>query len=245
MRKILNYSGPLRIGVTGTLIHMQFRLACAALLIFGTAAAQKAPVKSSKPAAPTTPERAVEAILSTMTLRDRVAQLVMATCYGEAAGSKTAVFLKYRHWVEDLHIGGFIVANKAGRTGNIRTAEPHAMAILLNRLQRVSGRVPLIVGADFERGSSMRVDGGTLFPYNMAYGAAGDFEATRFEGLTAAREARALGVHWIFAPVADVNSNPENPIINIRSYGEDPEIVAQHVAAYIDGAHSDPSIMCW
>ena len=228
--------------------YMHRRLACVALLILGTAAAQKAPVKSSKPVAPVsakpagpqTPERAVEAILSTMTLRDRVAQLVMATCYGEAAGSKTAVYLKYRHWVEDLHIGGFIVANKAGRTGNIRTAEPHAMAILLNRLQRISGRVPLIVGADFERGSSMRVDGGTLFPYNMAYGAAGDFEATWYEGLTAAREARAVGVHWIFAPVADVNSNPENPIINIRSYGEDPDVVSHHVASYIDGAHSDP-----
>jgi beta-N-acetylhexosaminidase len=87
----------------------------------------------------------------------------------------------------------------------------------------------------------MRVDGGTLFPYNMAYGAAGDLEATRFEGITAAREARALGVHWIFAPDADVNSNPENPIINIRSYGEDPDVVSQHVAAYIDGAHSDPA----
>jgi beta-N-acetylhexosaminidase len=226
---------------------MHRRLVCAVLLIIGTAAAQKAPVKPApvKPAptrtALATPERSVEAILNTMTLRDRVAQLVMATCYGEGVGSKTAVFLKYRHWVQDLHIGGFIVANKAGRNGNIRAAEPHAVAILLNRLQRLSGPVPLIVGADFERGSSMRIDGGTLFPYNMAYGAAGDFEATRFEGLTAAREARALGVHWIFAPVADVNSNPENPIINIRSYGEDPDVVAKHVAAYIDGAHSDPA----
>src|SRR5438132_422102 len=136
---------------------MQCRLACAALLILGTAAAQKAPVKSSKSpvpvatkaAGPVTPERAVEAILSTMPLRDRVAQLIMATCYGEGIGSKTAAFLKYRHWVQDLHIGGFIVANKAGRNGNIRPAEPHAMAILLNRLQRASGRVPLIVGADF------------------------------------------------------------------------------------------------
>lgn len=228
---------------------MQSRLAWAALLLAGTAAAQKAPVKPSKPsqpaavakaALPATPERAVEAILATMPLRDRVAQLVMATCYGEGVGSKAAAFLKYRHWVQDLHVGGFIVANTTGRTGAIRSAEPHAMAILLNRLQRLSGRVPLIVGADFERGSSMRVEGGTLFPYNMAYGAAGDLEATRYEGLTAAREARALGVHWIFAPVADVNSNPENPIINIRSYGEDPEVVSKHVAAYIDGAHSDP-----
>src|SRR6516165_3235674 len=100
---------------------MHRRLVCAVLLLLGTAAAQKAPVKPApvKPVpariGPTTPERAVESILSTMTLRDRVAQLVMATCYGEGVGSKTAVFLKYRHWAQDLHIGGFIVANKAGR----------------------------------------------------------------------------------------------------------------------------------
>ncbi len=174
-----------------------------------------------------------------MSLRERVGQLLMVTCYGEAIGYNTDVYKKYKHWVEDLHAGGFIVANTSGRNGTIAPAEPHAMAILLNRLQKLSGRVPLLVGADFERGSSMRVDGGTLFPYNMAYGAANDLEATRFEGLTAAREARAVGVHWIFAPVADVNSNPENPIINIRSYGEDPDAVARHVAAYIDGAHSD------
>jgi beta-N-acetylhexosaminidase len=163
----------------------------------------------------------------------------MATCYGEGISTNSATYRKYRRLVEDLHIGGFIVANTTGRNGTIRPAEPAAMAILLNRLQRLS-YVPLIVGADFERGASMRVDGGTLFPYNMAYGAAADFEADKFEGLTAAREARSLGVHWIFAPVADVNSNPENPIINIRSYGENPNLVAEHVAAYIDGAHSDP-----
>jgi len=59
------------------------------------------------------------------------------------------------------------------------------------------------------------------------------------KGLTAAREARALGIHWIFAPVADVNNNPLNPIINLRSYGEDPQQVSRHVGAFIDGAHSD------
>jgi beta-N-acetylhexosaminidase len=86
----------------------------------------------------------------------------------------------------------------------------------------------------------MRVTGGTQFPHSMAFGAAGDVEQTRYEGLIAAREARALGVHWIYAPVADVNNNPANPIINLRSYGEDPEQVARHVVAFIQGAHSDP-----
>lgn len=86
----------------------------------------------------------------------------------------------------------------------------------------------------------MRVQGTTLFPPNMAFAAANDLDATRYEGLTAAREARALGVHWILAPVADVNNNPENPVINIRSYGEDPDQVIRHVTAFIEGAHSDP-----
>jgi beta-N-acetylhexosaminidase len=229
---------------------MRSRLALAALLLLGIAAAQKPNVSTRPKPAPAKPPAGaaklvpklpatVDGILNAMTLRDRVAQLVMATCYGEGISVNSATFRKYRHWVEDVHVGGFIVANTAGRNGSIRPAEPAAMAILLNRLQRLS-YVPLIVGADFERGASMRVEGGTLFPYNMAYGAAADFEADKFEGLTAAREARAVGVHWIFAPVADVNSNPENPIINIRSYGENPDLVAQHVAAYIEGAHSDP-----
>ena len=113
------------------------------------------------------------------------------------------------------------------------------MALFLNQMQKMS-RTPLVVAADFERGASMRVSGGAQFPYNMAYGAGRDLDAVRYEGLATAREARAIGVHWIFAPVADVNNNPENPVINMRSFGENAEDVAQNVAAYIDGAHSDP-----
>jgi beta-N-acetylhexosaminidase len=83
------------------------------------------------------------------------------------------------------------------------------------------------------------VDGATVFPQAMAFGAAGDPALTRFEGEVAAREARAVGVPWIFFPVADVNNNPDNPIINIRSYGEDPQQVAAHVTAFIEGARAD------
>jgi len=99
--------------------------------------------------------------------------------------------------------------------------------------------VPLLVGGDFERGASMRVEGTTVFPHAMAFGAAGDPAFSRFEGEVTAREARALGVHWVYYPVADVNNNPDNPIINIRSFGEDPQEVAAHVKAFIEGAHSD------
>ncbi len=113
------------------------------------------------------------------------------------------------------------------------------MAVFINHMQRMA-KTPLLVAADFERGASMRVAETAKFPYFMAYGAAHDLTATRQLGATTAREARSLGVRWVFAPDADVNNNPDNPIINVRSYGEDPQAVAAGVSAFIEGAHSDP-----
>jgi beta-N-acetylhexosaminidase len=217
---------------------MRFSRAALALLLGVAAIAATKPVVKTKKPVLTPDQRAAQSIMKSMSLRDRVAQLIVGTCYGDAPATKSAEYLKYRHWVHDLHIGGFIVANRIDH-GAIRNAEPHAMALFLNQMQKMS-KTPLLVAADLERGASMRVTGGAQFPYNMAYGAGRDLDATRYEGLATARQARAIGVHWIFAPVADVNNNPENPVINIRSYGESAEDVAQNVAAYIDGAHSDP-----
>jgi beta-N-acetylhexosaminidase len=174
-----------------------------------------------------------------MTLRDRVAQLVIVTSYGEAPSSRSAAFRDYVRAVRDLKVGGMIVVNRVVG-GSVRSAEPYAMASFLNRMQRLA-KVPLMVGGDFERGASMRVSGTPKYPHLMAYGAARDLSLTRTLGLSTAREARALGVHWVFAPVADVNNNPDNPIINIRSFGENPADVAAQVRAFIDGAHSDPN----
>ena len=173
-----------------------------------------------------------------MTLEDRVAQLISMPCYGENPSTRSQDYKKFRHWVRDLHVGGLIVVNRVAN-GNVRNADPYAMAVFLNRMQRLS-RVPLLVSADFERGASMRVANTTKFPHDMAFGAARDYEGSKFEGAETAREARALGVQWVFAPDADVNNNPDNPIINIRSYGEDPQDVARHATAYIEGAQSDP-----
>jgi beta-N-acetylhexosaminidase len=111
------------------------------------------------------------------------------------------------------------------------------MASFLNRMQK-SARLPLIVGGDFERGASMRITDTTKFPHLMAYAAAGDAAAVQRLGAATAREARAMGVQWVFAPVADVNNNPENPIINIRSFGEDPKAVSNYVRAFLEGAQS-------
>ena len=212
----------------------------AAALLFSLSAFGVSPpaAGASPPAAKSTPEqRAAQSILKSLNLHDRVAQLVIGVAYGDAPGSQTKEFQKFRHWVKDLHIGGFIINNRV-QYGLVRNASPHTLAVFLNQMQKLS-RVPLLAGGDFERGASMRVSGTARFPFNMAYGAARDLEASRYEGLMTAREARAMGVQWLFAPDADVNNNPGNPVINIRSYGENPDDVARHVAAYIDGAHSD------
>src|SRR5580693_3521196 len=173
-----------------------------------------------------------------MSLRDKVAQLIIVPIYGEPANTRSAEFRKYQHLIRDLHVGGVIVTGHS-LNGGIRNAEPYAMAALLNRLQKLA-RTPLFVAADFERGASMRVNSTTAWPYSMAFGAAQDLEAITQEGADTARDARAMGVNWLFAPVADVNNNPDNPIINIRSFGENPQAVAAHVRAFIEGAHSDP-----
>src|SRR5580700_5152370 len=172
-----------------------------------------------------------------MSLRDKVAQLIIVPIYGEPANTRSAEFRKYQHLIRDLHVGGVIVTGHS-LNGGIRNAEPYAMAALLNRLQKLA-RTPLFVAADFERGASMRVNSTTAWPYSMAFGAAQDLAAVTEEGADTARDARAMGVNWLFAPVADVNNNPDNPIINIRSFGENPEQVATFVEAYINGAHSD------
>jgi len=172
-----------------------------------------------------------------MTLRDQVAQLVFIPFHGEAPNSRSGEYRKFMRLIRETKVGGLILVNVSnGRV--VQKAEPYALAAFLNRMQRLA-RVPLLVGADFERGASMRVEGTTVFPHAMAFGAAGDPEFSRFEGEVTAKEARALGIHWVYYPVADVNNNPDNPIINNRSFGENPEAVAANVKEFIEGAHSD------
>ena len=172
-----------------------------------------------------------------MTLSDEVAQLIFVPFHGAPPNSRSREYRTFARLIRETKVGGLILINASnGRL--IRKAEPYAMAAFLNRMQRMAG-VPLLVGGDFERGASMRVDGTTVFPHAMAFGATGDPAFSRFEGEITAREARALGVHWVYYPVADVNNNPDNPILNVRSFGEDAGEVAAHVEAFIEGAHSD------
>ena len=172
-----------------------------------------------------------------MTLRDEVAQMIMAPFSGRLLHPKTKAYREFVKLVATEHIGGLILVNVTqGRT--VAKAEPLDVAAFLNKMQRLS-KVPLLVGGDLERGASMRLNNTTMFPHAMAFAAANDLEGARYEGRITAREARAIGLQWIFFPVADVNNNPDNPVINIRSYGEDPMQVAALADAYIEGAHSE------
>ncbi|HEX4165590.1 MAG TPA: glycoside hydrolase family 3 N-terminal domain-containing protein [Bryobacteraceae bacterium] len=177
-------------------------------------------------------------MLRSLTLHDQVAQLVIARGYGDYPESGNKEYQRFYHWVHDSHVGGFIVAGRI-RNGDVMGAQPFEMAAFINHMQHAA-KTPLLVGSDFERGASMRVAQTARFPYLMAFGAAHDLNAIQQLGAATAREARALGVNWAFAPDADVNNNPDNPIINTRSFGEDPQVVAADVGAFIEGAHSDP-----
>ena len=225
---------------------MRFTLSAFSLLALaiceGASPAAKKPsppiaTAAPKPAGALSPQQAVNHWLRGLTLRDEVAQMIMAPFSGRLLHPKTKAYREFVKLVSTEHIGGLILVNVTqGRT--VAKAEPLDVASFLNRMQRLS-RVPMLVGGDLERGASMRLNNTTVFPHAMAFAAANDLQGARYEGQITAKEARAIGLQWIFFPVADVNNNPDNPVINIRSYGENPLQVAALVDAYIEGAHSE------
>ena len=187
--------------------------------------------------------RWVETTLKGMTSEQLVGQLLMGRLYSTYLSADHAEFEKLAALVRDVHLGGFcafggiepvpqVMLNPT--YGPTILGQPLELAAILNRLQGVAA-VPLLVASDFEHGVGMRVSGGTMFPRAMAFGAAGDLGLVREAARIAAQEARAIGVHVNFAPVADVNNNPRNPVINIRSFGEDPGRVGAMVRAAVEG----------
>ena len=214
-------------------------VACIAVTLTLAAAPTTVKHKSASHASPGISSTAGLTRARRLSLHDRVAQLIVVRGYGDYLNSQSAEYRRLLHWIQDVHVGGMIVANRV-HDGHVINAQPYEMAVFLNHLQRLA-RTPLFFASDFERGASMRVAETARYPYMMAYGAAHDLKAVRDLGAATAREARAVGITWVFAPDADVNNNPDNPIINTRSFGEDPEAVAQNVAAFIEGAHADPA----
>src|SRR6266446_5687217 len=179
----------------------------------------------------------VDGTLRKMSVDEKIGQLLFATYHGSLTATDTAAYRQITHDVTDLHVGGFINITQGSPLGIVKS-QAYPTAVLNNQLQAKS-KLPLLVGADFERGAAMRLDEGTSFPTAMAVAAGGDSKDAYTMGKVTALEARAVGVHWIYAPVADVNNNPGNPIINTRSFGENPARVAEFVSAFVRGVEEN------
>jgi beta-N-acetylhexosaminidase len=188
-----------------------------------TAAATPLPAVTPAPAS-----RWARETLARLTLEQKVAQMIGVRGFGLYRHPSSKESRQLRRDVETLGVGSVCVFE----------SEVESLPRVVNDLQQLA-RIPLLVSADLERGISFRVRRGSVpLPYAMAIGATRSEDAARFMGEVTAREGRALGIQWALAPVADVNSNPANPVINIRSFGEDPELVGRMVAAFVRGAHS-------
>ncbi|HEV2765555.1 MAG TPA: glycoside hydrolase family 3 N-terminal domain-containing protein [Pyrinomonadaceae bacterium] len=165
--------------------------------------------------------------LKRMTLEEKIGQLISVGINATFLNQESDAYKALRRQVEENHVGGIILFR----------GPVYESVHLVNRMQRHARR-PLLVSADLEAGAGMRFMDTENFPWNMAVGATGNPVYARRQGEVTAREARALGVQHVFAPVADVNNNAANPVINVRSYGEDPQQVARFVAAFVEGAQS-------
>jgi beta-N-acetylhexosaminidase len=196
--------------------------------------------KSSNPG-PTHPnrdgEKWAEKTLHKLSLEEKIGQLFMIQMRAQFMNIDSPDYRQLRDTMRKYHIGS-LVMTVPWEPPFLYKTEPYEAAVLLNRLQHDS-RLPLLIAADFERGPTMRIRGATEFPHAMAFGAAGSTAYAEALARITAQESRAIGVHWNFFPVADVNSNPANPIINTRSFGEDPTQVGDLVAVYIRAARAN------
>tara|TARA_Y100000588_G_scaffold392956_1_gene506908 strand:+ start:3675 stop:6500 length:2826 start_codon:yes stop_codon:yes gene_type:complete len=168
-----------------------------------------------------------------LSLREKIAQMIMVRIRGDYYQHENWYRNALKKWLSNDGIGGVITFGGSvhGSYYNIKEFQGWA-------------KYPLLVGADYERGLGQWMSGGTLFPSNMALAATGDTSLAYSQGRITALEAKALGVHVTFSPVLDVNNNPNNPIINFRSYGDEPNIVSQFGNAFIRGVQDNGMIAC-
>lgn len=162
--------------------------------------------------------------LSKMTLEEKIGQMVACRYSGNFVNRNSEYFQNLKTLIVEHKIGGLIIFG----------GEVYESAILTNSFQELA-KIPLLVASDFERGAGNQIDGATLFPPLMSLGAADSEDLAYSMGKITAKEGRALGIHMTYAPVVDVNVNPDNPIINTRSVGEDPELVSRIAEAFIKG----------
>jgi beta-N-acetylhexosaminidase len=181
-------------------------------------------------------ERWADSVLATLSLREKAAQIVWPTVFGDFAAEDSPQWRRVYDEIVEQGVGGYTIS----------VGSPLEIAAKLNAMQRLA-RIPLLIGADLEFGAGFRARGGyfvpnaidlggaTLFPPQMALGATRDTALAYEQGRVTAIEGRAMGIHIAYAPVLDVNNNPANPVINTRSYSEDPQLAARLGAAFIRG----------
>jgi beta-N-acetylhexosaminidase len=180
--------------------------------------------------------RWTDSVLASLSLREKAAQIVWPSVFGDFVSGDSPQWRKLTDYIQKEKVGGFTIS----------VGSPTEVAAKLNALQSMSN-VPLLFGADLEAGAGFRARGGyfvpnaidlggaIVFPPEMAVGATRDTTLAYEQGRLTAVEGRALGIHIAYAPVLDVNNNPDNPVINTRSYGEDPELDARLGVAFIHG----------
>jgi len=180
----------------------------------------------------------IETTLGSLSMRERVAQMVMIWVLGDYTSAGDEAFAAITRQVESLGVGGVVMS----------LGSPIEVAAKVNYLQ-ARAKIPLLVASDVEPGLG-RLEGGvfapslmgagsaTVLPSNMAIGAGGADADAEAAGRITGREARAIGIHLAFAPTADVNNNPSNPVINTRSFGERPADVARLTAAFVRGVQA-------
>ena len=163
----------------------------------------------------------VDSVFESLSFEEKVGQLFMIDAYSNRSSGYDEQLIDL---IRDHHIGGVLFLQGG----------PEKQAILTNKLQEVT-RIPLLIGIDGEWGLAMKMDSTIKFPYQMTMGAVQDQSLIYLMGASVARQCRRLGIHVNFAPVADINNNPQNPVINFRSFGEDKENVARCSWQYAKG----------
>jgi len=180
----------------------------------------------------------VDRTLRHLTLEDKIGQMIEVRGIMGFYNADDPAFEKLVADIRTYHLGAVHLTVNTDGPLLVRT-EPYEAAMTVRRLQQEThAKVPLIFSVDFERGPSMRLSAVEYFPHPMAFGATDNPAYAEQWGEIVAEESRSLGIAWNFFPIADVQTNPKNPIINTRSFGEDPAEVSAMVSAYIKGSHA-------
>ncbi|MEP6944756.1 MAG: glycoside hydrolase family 3 N-terminal domain-containing protein [Acidobacteriota bacterium] len=171
--------------------------------------------------------KSADKMLRSMSVEEKVGQVVHIGINAKFANQDSEYFKDIQRQVVENKIGGIIFFG----------APIYETTVLINRMQQ-NAKVPLLMALDAETGIGMRFEDATNFPWAMAIAATGEPDFARRVGVITAREAKAIGIQHVYAPVLDVNNNADNPVINVRSFGEDPNDVARFGTAFIDGIQS-------